>query len=289
MAALCLAALLLTSACSGQTPQTNGNPAVYAEATQYLGPVVATDVPATEPPAAGDPATDGSIFSANPYDDPQGYTANDALGEEDTQDNGVFIDTGAGGGLTAVQAEGTPYPYAGATPIVLLPVDMPSPTPRAELAFTYVSYTAGSLGVTFEAPDGWVTDDSQTDLYTVTEPESQMHDGQQCIITISAVPVANNYSESELKRQVTQRLKDISAVNFTAWDPSLTATRYLMGGKGVYANYTGQMANGVSLGGRIHYVCVSNKLYGVEIVFPRAYKDDYLNVFSQIRETLKKV
>lgn len=286
---LCLAAAaLVLSACSGQTPQTGNNPAVYAEATQYLGPVVATDTPAPAQPTADNAASDPSIFSANPYDVPQDYTANDALGEEDATDNGVFIDTGAGA-LTAVQAESTVYVYAGATPIPLLPVDMPSPTPRAELAFSYVSYTAGSLGLTFDAPTGWTTDDSQTDIYTITEPESQMHDGQQCVVTISAVPVNNNYSEAELKKQVTQRLKDIGAVNFVVWQPSLTATRHLMGSKGVYANYSGELADGTALGGRIHYVCVENKLYGVEIVYPREYKNDYLNVFSKIRETIKRI
>ena len=113
-----------------------------------------------------------------------------------------------------------------------------------------------------------------------------MHDGQQCIITISAEPVTNNYSESDLKKQVTQRLKEIGSVNFTVWNPSLTATRTLLDSKGVYANYTGTLANGVELAGRILYASTNNKLYGVEMVYPRDYRDDYLNIFAKIRETI---
>lgn len=106
-------------------------------------------------------------------------------------------------------------------------------------------------------------DESQTDVFVLTEPETQMHDGQQCIITISAEPVTANYSEKDLKKQVTQRLKEIGSVNFTVWNPSLTATRTLLDSKGVYANYTGTLANGVELAGRILYASTNNKLYGV--------------------------
>lgn len=282
--ALCLLLTTVTlSACSGATPPSGNGGAVYDQATQYLGPTATPSPAPTQPPVSsgGDP----SIFSANPYDVTDGFTADDAMGEEDYIDPAINGDTA----LSALQANagGTEYPYAGSTPIPLDPIDMPSPTPHPELSFTYASYTAGSLGVTFEAPSGWIVDDSQTEVFMVTEPDSQMHDGKQCVITISAMPVNSNYSERDLKSEVTDRLKTISAVNFSEWKPSLTATRYLMGSKGVYANYTGTRADGVKLGGRIHYACVNNMLYGVEIDFPLEYKDDYLNVFAKIRETLK--
>ena len=136
------------------------------------------------------------------------------------------------------------------------------------------------------APSGWLVDESQTDVFVLTEPETQMHDGQQCIITISAEPVTANYSEKDLKKQVTQRLKEIGSVNFTVWNPSLTASRTLMDSKGVYANYTGTLANGIEVAGRILYASANNKLYGVEMVYPRDYRDDYLNIFAKIRDTI---
>ncbi len=287
--ALCLAlALIALTACSsGEQP--NGGSQIYAEATQYLGPVTATETP-TEAPQETAASSDGgndsggvSIFD-NPYD----VSPDEALDEENYIDP---YDTGADTGslLTSSGASGgaeTVYPYAGATPIPLKPVDLPTPTPHPELTFDYATYTAGSLGLSFDCPSGWLVDESQTDVFVLTEPETQMHDGQQCIITISAEPVTANYSESDLKKQVTQRLKEIGSVNFTVWNPSLTATRTLMGSNGVYANYTGTLANGVELAGRILYASANNKLYGVEMVYPRDYRDDYLNIFAKIRETI---
>lgn len=279
---LCLLLVLATlSSCAGQP----NPPMVFDEATQNLGPS-ATDTP-TPPPAQDAQSGDGSnasIFSANPYDIPadDGFTPEDALGEEN------YIDPGLeGNGVNYVAPEGTVYPYAGSTPIPLDPVDAPTPTPRPELSFSYTPYTA-AIGLTFEAPVGWLVDESVNEVFVLTEPVEQMKDNQQCVVTISAIPVTSNYTENNLKTEVTQRLSTISATNFAEWKPSLTATRYLMGSKGVYANYSGKLADGTEIGGRIHYTCIDKVLYGVEIVFPLGYKDDFLNVFSKVRETIKR-
>ena len=286
--ALCLAlALVALTACSSES--SNDGSQIYAEATQYLGPVTATETPTeapqeTEAPADGGNDSGGVSIFDNPYD----VSPDEALNEENYIDP---YDTGADTGslLTSSGASGgveTVYPYAGATPIPLKPVDLPTPTPHPELTFDYATYTAGSLGLSFDCPSGWLVDESQTDVFVLTEPETQMHDGQQCIITISAEPVTANYSESDLKKQVTQRLKEIGSVNFTVWNPSLTASRTLMDSKGVYANYTGTLANGIEVAGRILYASANNKLYGVEMVYPRDYRDDYLNIFAKIRDTI---
>ena len=289
--ALCLAlALIALTACSGGE-QPNSGSQIYAEATQYLGPVAATETPTEAPQesAAPDSGANGgvSIFD-NPYLDEESISPEDALSEENYIDP---YDTGADTGSLLVAGNvsggaGTAYPYAGATPIPLTPVDLPTPTPHPELTFNYATYTAGSLGLSFDCPSGWLVDESQTDVFVLTEPETQMHDGQQCIITISAEPVTANYSEKDLKKQVTQRLKEIGSVNFTVWNPSLTASRTLMDSKGVYANYTGTLANGIEVAGRILYASANNKLYGVEMVYPRDYRDDYLNIFAKIRDTI---
>lgn len=282
---LCLlSTLLILTACSGGE-QSGGQ--IYAQSTQYLGPATATTAPTQEPQTNDDfYSEDGVSIFDNPYDLPQDdeFLPEDALSEENYDDGGEYTsyqDSLAAGGVSG------DYVYAGASPIPLNPVDMEI-TPRPELSFEYGVYTAGSLGVSFEAPVGWTVDDSLTDVYTLTEPESQMHDGQQCIISISAEPVNNNYSESDLKKQVNQRLKAIGSVNFTEWDPSLTASRYLMGSKGVYANYTGTLASGVRVAGRILYASMDNRLYGIEMTFPREYREDYLNIFAKIRESMTR-
>ena len=103
-----------------------------------------------------------------------------------------------------------------------------------------------------------------------------------------ASPVNTNYTEKELTAEIKQRLSTIGATNFVEWNPSLTATRFLMGGKGVYANYSGTLANGVQIGGRIHATCIDKVLYCIQVTYPLNFKDDYLNVFSKVRETIQR-
>ena len=79
------------------------------------------------------------------------------------QDTGTYD-----GGDTIVygqaDADATVYPYAGSSPIPLDPVDAPTATPRSAITFTYVTYDVTSLGLSFEAPAGWVPDDSISEI-----------------------------------------------------------------------------------------------------------------------------
>ena len=281
---LIMVAALLTG-CQGQTEQ----PQTFAEVTQYLGPATATPVPVNNAPAGVSDGTvtddsGGSVFNENPYVDANAENpdASAALNEEDTQGNTDTVVYGQ------PDAESTVYPYAGSSPIPLDPVDAPSPTPRSELTFTYVPYEVSTLGLSFEAPAGWVPDDSVSEAYTLTEPEQQIKDGQLGILNVFAVPVNSNYTENNLTTEVKQRLSTIGATNFVEWKPSLTATRFLLGGKGVYANYSGKLANGVQVGGRIHVTCIDKVLYCIQITYPLNFKDSYLAVFSHLRETIKR-
>ncbi len=275
---LCLLmALMLLSACSS-APETQTFPNI----TQAIGPTgtpVPTAVPTDVPPTASD---DGSIFSANPYDVDETMLAGMAAGEEDYVDP----EYGSENLYTFEQPSGTEYPYAGSTPIPLNPIDMPTPTPRPDLSFTYGSYTAGTVGVTFEGPVNWQVDQSQSGLFILSEPQGQIKDNQQCIITISAEPVSSDYSKRDLESHVNQRLNTIGGAQFTEWKPSYTATRYMMGSEGVYANYTATMYDGTEVGGRIHYVCIDRMLYGLEITFPLGFKDDFIDVFGHIRSSM---
>lgn len=279
---LCLVLMLFVlTGCSGNIAP--DKKPFFPESTQYLGPIIATDAPAPVPDYQ-DGGDNASVFSDNPYD--VDFTAQDALNEEeyiDPYDPGFYEDTT---GYSSFQSDATVYPYAGSTPIPLLPLDMPSPTPRTALSFANVEYSAGSLGLTFEAPSGWLVDDTLTDVFVLTEPETEMHDGHQCTLTLSAVPVNNNYDQKDLKKEVTDRLKAIGSLNFVEWDPSLTASRHLLGANGIYANYSGTLANGVKVGGRILYACLNNRLYGLEVSYPLEYREDYLGVFNHIRDTI---
>lgn len=235
----------------------------------------------TQPESNPLPDDDPSIFAANPYMDENGFSEADALGEEN------YVDPDESS-YVAYAPDTTVYPYAGSTPIPLDPVDMPTPTPKPKLTYTYGAYTASTVGVTFEGPVNWSVDESQPSMLILSEPVTQIKDGQQCIITLSAEPVSGNYSQNDLKSHVTQRLDTLYSSDYTSWKPSYTATRHMMGSLGVYANYSATTNAGVELGGRIQYVCIDNVLYGLEIVFPLGFKDDFIDVFGHIRTTMSK-
>lgn len=279
-----LLAVLTLSACSKQEA-----PEDFPDITQALGPTATPTAMPTDEPYVPDDMQDAfpdgqSIFSANPYDvDISALTEADIMSEEN------YIDPYADEPLTALVSEGTPYPYAGSTPIPLNPVDMPSPTPRPELNFTYSTYIASTVGVTFEGPVNWMVDESMPSMMVLSEPSSQIRDGQQCVVTLSAEPVSSNYDQGDLKTHVNQRLDTLYLSDYTDWKPSYTATRYMMGSEGVYANYSATRMDGVAIGGRIHYVCINNVLYGLEIVFPQGYKDDFLDVFGEIRSSMSLI
>ena len=186
-------------------------------------------------------------------------------------------------------SDATAYPYTGATPIPLDPIDAPTPTPQAPLNFTYITYSPATVGVSFDAPAGWIADDTYNEVFTLLEPESQIKNGQLGIINVYAVPVTSNYSETQLVQEIKQRLNTIGSLNFSEWNPSLTATRYLMGSLGVYANYYGTLVTGVEVGGRIHAVTIDNVLYCIQITYPLAFKDDFMDVFAKLRETIARV
>lgn len=280
---LLLAALTLC-ACGKQEPAEE-----FPTITQALGPTstptaAPTAAPQVQEDAAADPAAQGeSIFSSNPFDvDIGGLTEADILREEGVD---PFVESP----LQAVVPEGTPYPYAGSTPIPLDPVDMPTPTPRPDLSFTYADYVASTVGVTFKGPVSWMVDESMPSMMLLSEPDNQVRDGQQCVITLSAEPVSGNYNKNDLKTHVTQRLDTLYVSDFVDWKPSYTANRYMMGTEGVYANYTATRSDGVVIGGRIHYVCINKMLYGLEIVYPQGYKDDFLDVFGEIRSSMSLI
>lgn len=314
-----LVCLLMVLATLSSCASDNNEGPTFSEVTQYLGPA-ATDSPGD---AFYNNADQQSIFASNPYEaeDYPGFTEEDALGEEDYVDDGFYDDGnyddgGTQDGLTAgdgnfvdgyvdgyvedsfvedntttdysyVDPNATVYPFAGSSPIPLDPVDLPSATPQ-NVEFIFVDYIIPSMGLTFKGPAGWIPEENGSEQYTLSEPAEQMKDGQLGMISIFASPVNENYSESALKSEIQQRLKAIGDTNFEVWDPSLTATRHLMGSKGVYANYSGTMVTGIKLGGRIHAVTIDQVLYRIEIVYPLQYKEAFLEVFSQMRSSLKR-
>lgn len=212
----------------------------------------------------------------------------DATAEED-QDR-EYIDPSLAGNVNAPPAQQQPASkeYAGATPILLNPIDLPTPTKAPPMTFTYASYTANKLSLTFEAVAGYIVDDSDSSSYKLTEPDEMVKDKVPVVIQLSIRPVNNSYKAADIPADLRASLKEIGAVNYQRWEPSNTAARTLMNAPGHYANYRGVLTDGTVVRGRIHMALLpNNRLLTLQISNPANYNTDYENVYGQIRRTLK--
>lgn len=191
---------------------------------------------------------------------------------------------------TAVPATEVPTlrsEYAGATPVLLDPIDKPTPTPVPEITFTHQTYEATKLHLTFDAPSGWVVDDSVADTYTLTNPDPSM--SYTASLTVTATAVSSQMDKTALASQVSAMLDALKAQSgVKSFSPSRVDDRTLMDQAGKYANYTAVLDNGEEIAGRIQAACVNKVLYTVHITYPKAYKDTYVKqVYNTLRDTIK--
>ena len=178
--------------------------------------------------------------------------------------------------------------YAGATPVLIDPIDKPTPTPLPTLSLSYMTYEAPSLHLTFEGPSGWTVDDTQADTYVLTNPDPSMD--YAATLTVRTVPVNKAYSKSELTREVKGMLDTLSGSGeLTGFSPSNTAERSFLGGTGVYANYKAVVqSTGAEIAGRLIVVCVDRTLYSLHVSYPRGYTEFYVsNVYDKFRHSVK--
>lgn len=213
---------------------------------------------------------------------PQGDTdiVGDPIGEEDIGSEGSIAE------VPQDAASDETYAFAGSTPLPLDPIDMPTPTPRPALTFSYTPYEATKLGLKFDGPVGWTIDDSVDDTYTITEPEKR--ENYTAFITIRKSPVNKDYSKSDMVKEVKDMLDTISSTNFdkSDWRPSDTAERTLMENDGIYADYSGTLVDGTRVRGRVHVTCIDKTLYIIHMSHPAGYNSDYLKIHGKIRSTM---
>lgn len=177
--------------------------------------------------------------------------------------------------------------YAGATPVLIDPVDKPTPTPLPPLSFSYETYTATTLKMTFEAPSGWIVDESASDTYILINP---MPMDYAATMTVRCVPVNKQYTKSELTKEIKGMLETIGSEGFKNYDPSQTAERSFLGNSGIYANYKGTLHDGTKVAGRIIATCVNKNLYMLHVSYPQGYTETYVSkVFDKFRHTVKLV
>jgi len=217
---------------------------------------------------------------------------NPALTEDDTYDPRVEEDSWTAPVLPT-QAPVTPTPaptvrseYAGATPVVIDPIDKPTPTAVPALGtITYTAYDAIKVGLSFEGPAGWLKDDTAADTFIIQNPNARID--YPATLTLRSETVSRDYTSSDLKSVINSMLSAIGNAGFEDYEPSQTANRDLLGKSGVYANYSGTLEDGREVSGRVHAVCVDRVLYTIHLTAPKAQWNDYKDkVYDHLRDTL---
>ena len=179
--------------------------------------------------------------------------------------------------------------FAGATPVKIDPVDKPTPTPLPKITFSYTTYNAPNLHLTFEGPAGWIADDLAADTYILTNPDPSMdYEAKAEIRTIAA---GKDYTQKELVKEVKAQAETLQGTgSFQSFSTSDTATRTFINGNGVYIAYKGTLNDGQETGvaGRIIVNTVNKVLYVLHVSYPRGLADTFADgVYNKIRHSMK--
>lgn len=245
-----LLAVVLLAGCSadGGTTYPEANTAVQRDPM-----ALATQAPAAAPEAEYDPASE--------------------------EDDGSFLSG-------AVYNEYGQALYAGATPIPLDPIDMPTATPRPSLTFTYGQVDIPAMRLSFEAPAGWTADTSVADQVVLRDPNT--YDNYNATMTVKLSPVASSYKLSDVRTTVQDELKQIGQYNYSEWTTTTLSARTLLRKDGYYANYRGVLYDGTVVRGRVMVALLdNNQIITVHMSCPGWYNESYMNVVAHFRETLK--
>lgn len=220
------------------------------------------------------------------YDGPADFDDGtyDPLSEEAGEWEEVIDLTGNNGvtPMPTMQSE-----YAGATPVLIDPIDKPTPTPLPQLNFSYTTYEASAMHLTFEGPANWLTEEPESGIFRLTNPDPSMD--YAATMEIRAVPVNKQYSKNELSKEVRGMLDTIRNTDgINSFSPSNTADRTFIGNTAVYANYKATLEDGTQIAGRVIATCINKTLYTMHGSYPRGYTDTYVNkVFDKIRHSIK--
>ena len=235
---------------------------------------------------------------AAPVQDEQNIFGDTPVPQQIDFDDGSYDPTSEEGGAEEVLSFGetgadgvTPAPtmkseYAGATPVLIDPIDKPTPTPLPSLTFTYATYEAPALHLSFEAPAGWLPDDTATDTYKLTNPDPSMD--YAATLSIRLVPLSKNYNKNELTKEVKNTLDTIGSDGFLKFERSNTAGRKFMNSDGIYANYSGTTTENVKVAGRLIIACSNKMLYILNVSYPQGYTKTYVDgVYDKFRHSVK--
>ena len=265
---LVLCAALVLTACGQQQAAYPNQP------RQDTGVAVQQQAPVQEQVVAEAPAQQIN-FNDGSYD---------PASEEGGQSEQVVAQSSAPTAAPVMQSE-----YAGATPVKIDPVDKPTPTPLPKLTFSYTTYNAANLHLTFEGPAGWMANDLAVDSYMLTNPDPSMD--YEAKIEIRTIAAGKDYTQKELIKEVKAQADTLrSTGNFQSFDASDTAARFFIDGNGVYLAYKGVLNDGQETGvaGRIIVNTVNKTLYVLHVSYPRGLADTFADgVYNKVRHSMK--
>lgn len=175
--------------------------------------------------------------------------------------------------------------YAGATPIPLDPVNMPTTTPKPALAFGYTLVPFENLGIQFEAPQGWYLDSSAPNSITLLDPNT--YDGVQASLTVSITKVDKDYKLSNVKQTLNDTLKELSR-NYATWSQKQAGSKTMLKKDGYYNRYTATTVNGVEVRGQVRIALLDdNRIITVILTAPGGYINSYEELLNHVRDTMK--
>lgn len=175
--------------------------------------------------------------------------------------------------------------YAGATPILLNPIDMPTATPKPSLVFGYTPFDFENLGLRFDAPQGWYLDSSAPNTITLLDPNT--YDGVQASISVSITSVDKDYELNDVKQTLNDTLKELSR-NYVEWEQRVAGSKTQLKKDGYYNRYTARTVEGAEVRGQVRIALLDgNRIITVILTAPGGYADSYVNVLDHIRETMK--
>lgn len=209
----------------------------------------------------------------------------DPMAEEEPDEYTDFNDGSLS--LEATAAPTVRSEYAGATPVVIDPIDKPTPTPVPPLTFTYQAYDATRLRLKFEGPAGWAVDESATDTFVLRNPDPSMDYAADVVLRAAN---SGQMSKSDMTKEVKGILDTLKGQGFKSFSPSNTAERPMMGHDGVYANYKATLEDGTKIAGRVHVTCIDKTLYTLQVSYPQAYTETYIDgVYDKVRHSMEIV
>lgn len=161
----------------------------------------------------------------------------------------------------------------------------------------YVPYTSANLNLTFNIPSYWeVTgDEANSTTIVCSEPLADIRSGEtipaSVVIAVNTLPMTQTVEEADLAiDQVMNTLRE----QYPSLETSSKDNNAMLGETGRYVTYwiempTGEGEETLRMRGRCLVVPKDRKLFMVRYICPADLNTQYVNVFYEIRGSLKEL